>query len=226
MSVDGAPPLIVIGFEGVWGFVLSVCVVYPVAGMIPGADIGGVYESHADAWAMVSNSRNLQLACGAFFVTVTGYNALAVYVTRYLSAIWHAILDNFRPVTIWSTDLFIFYILLPDGTFGEAWTPGSPLQLCGLIVLFIGTFIYNGSIKLPEALVGARSYAPEEDDFQAVARTDSFLAVRTPKNMASPGLGSMSPLIRRNSMQRKQDRTAGTGEREPLKGSKQRAYEV
>lgn len=39
---------------------------------------------------------------------------MAVYVTKYLSAIWHAILDNFRPITIWGLDLLIFYVLLPN----------------------------------------------------------------------------------------------------------------
>jgi hypothetical protein len=38
---------------------------------------------------------------------------MAVYVTKYLSAIWHAILDNFRPITIWVLDLYIYYSLFP-----------------------------------------------------------------------------------------------------------------
>ena len=43
---------------------------------------------------------------------------MAVYVTKYLSAIWHAILDNFRPITIWVLDLYIYYSLFPGtGTF-------------------------------------------------------------------------------------------------------------
>ena len=37
----------------------------------------------------------------SFVVTVTIYNCMVVYVTKYLSAIWHAILDNFRPISIW-----------------------------------------------------------------------------------------------------------------------------
>lgn len=36
-----------------------------------------------------------------------------MYVTKYLSAIWHAILDNFRPITIWVLDLYIYYSLYP-----------------------------------------------------------------------------------------------------------------
>lgn len=51
----------------------------------------------------------------------------------YRSAIWHAILDNFRPVSVWGTDLLIFYVVT-GGSFGEAWTPYSWLQLFGMLV--------------------------------------------------------------------------------------------
>jgi len=62
------------------------------------------------------------------------YNCAAVYVTKYLSAIWHAILDNFRPITIWGLDLMIFYVFLPGSGFGEQWLSSSYLQLGGLVV--------------------------------------------------------------------------------------------
>lgn len=44
---------------------------------------------------------NKQALAVCFVLTVTMYNCAVVYVTKYLSAIWHAILDNFRPITIW-----------------------------------------------------------------------------------------------------------------------------
>ena len=51
----------------------------------------------------------------------------------YRSAIWHTILYNFRPVSVWGTDLLIFYVIT-GGSFGEAWTPYSWLQLFGTLV--------------------------------------------------------------------------------------------
>lgn len=41
---------------------------------------------------MISNSPSLQNLTLTFVITVTCYNCMAVYVTKYLSAIWHAIL--------------------------------------------------------------------------------------------------------------------------------------
>ena len=54
-----------------------------------------------------------------------------------LSSVWHAILDNFRPISIWATQLAIFS--LTDGAHGEAWTRASYAQLVGLVVMLLGT---------------------------------------------------------------------------------------
>lgn len=113
MKVDNAPPLVVIGMEGLWGTFLSLFFIYPIAYMLPGSD-NGSYESPMDAITMIQNSKMLQVFTITFVLTVTVYNCMAIYVTKYLSAIWHAILDNFRPVTIWGLDLAIFYVIAPN----------------------------------------------------------------------------------------------------------------
>ena len=100
MAVDNAPPLVVIGCEGIWGTILTIVLVYPIAYALPGVD-NGSFENPYDAIAMISNSPALKYLVTAFVLFVTIYNCMAVYVTKYLSAIWHAILDNFRPITIW-----------------------------------------------------------------------------------------------------------------------------
>ena len=40
-----------------------------------------------------------------------------VLVTYLLDAVWHAILDNFRPITVWVVDLAIYYCVSKN--FGE-----------------------------------------------------------------------------------------------------------
>lgn len=76
-----------------------------------------------------------------YFFTIFFYNLFAVLVTFMLSSVWHAILDNFRPITVWGTDLFIFYYINP--LFGETWTQFSYLQVAGMAILLYGTAIYN-----------------------------------------------------------------------------------
>lgn len=86
-----------------------------------------------------------------YFFAILFYNVLACLVTYMLDSVWHAILDNFRPATVWGTDMFIFYCV--TSAFGEPWNqPWSLLQLAGMAVLLYGTAIYNapnpGSVKL------------------------------------------------------------------------------
>eukprot|EP01031_Cornospumella_fuschlensis_P012780 gene12780-15620_t len=92
---------------------------------------------------MIQNNSLLATFVMFFVLTVTIYNCAAVYVTKYLSAIWHAILDNFRPITIWGVGLFIH---ASGSQYGEAWTDSSYLQLIALIILLFGTAVYNGNV--------------------------------------------------------------------------------
>ena len=63
-------------------------------------------------------------------------------VTLDMSSVWHSILDNFRPVTVWATDLFIFYAVT-QGRYGESWSIYSWVQLFGMLVLLYGTLVFN-----------------------------------------------------------------------------------
>jgi len=147
MSGDNpAPPWLLIGMEGLFGSMLTVLVVYPIAGMVPGAD-HGVFEDVENTFAQLSDSPSLVNLSILFCISVFVLNSFSVLVTFMLSSVWHAILDNFRPITIWATQLVIYS--LTDGAHGEAWTRGSYLQLLGLGVMLLGTAIYNGTIAVP-----------------------------------------------------------------------------
>lgn len=152
MTMDiPSPPLLLIGMEGLWGTLLCVTVVYPLAYYLPGDDHGS-YEDPFNTYEMFKNSKTIQNAFLIYFVVIFLYNFFAVLVTFLLNSVWHAILDNFRPITVWITDLFIFYFITSSGDFGEPWNKWSWLQVCGMMVLLYGTAVYNapnaGSIKL------------------------------------------------------------------------------
>lgn len=151
-SSGGFAPLIVVGMEGFWGLLFSVLFVLPLAANIPGNDCpinNGtcVYEDSIDTWEMLKNSNAIIFLTVAYVFIITGYNAAAVYVTFLLDSVWHAILDNFRPISVWMTQLVLFQLF--NGKLGEKWVTSSWLQLAGLIVLLLGTAVYNGNLKLP-----------------------------------------------------------------------------
>jgi hypothetical protein len=143
------PPLLLIGMEGLWGTVLCLFVIYPIAYYVPGPDHGS-FEHPYNTWVMFWSSSAIQQVFTIYFFSILMYNMLAVLVTFMLDSVWHAILDNFRPITVWGTDLFIYYYITV--ALGEQWTVWSYLQLMGMIVLLYGTAIYNapnpGSIRL------------------------------------------------------------------------------
>jgi predicted Na+-dependent transporter len=136
-----SPPLLLIGMEGLWGTILCVVFVYPLVYFLPGDDHGS-YENPFNTWHMFIHETHIQVAFAVYFVAIFGYNFFAVLVTYLLNSVWHAILDNFRPITVWMTDLFIFYVI--STSFGEQWTIYSWIQVAGMCVLLYGTAVYNG----------------------------------------------------------------------------------
>lgn len=150
MSMDiGAPPLLLVGMEGLWGTLICVTILYPIAYFSPGEDHGS-YENPFNTYAMIANSKAIQTMFIFYFFSILAYNILACLVTFMLNSVWHAILDNFRPITVWATSMYIYYEI--SNKFGEKWTSYSWLQLLGMMVLLYGTAVYNapnaGSIKL------------------------------------------------------------------------------
>ena len=175
MSGDNpAPPWLLIGMEGIFGTALTVAVVYPLAGFLPGTD-HGVLENFDNTLAQINDNPNILTLSAIFCLSVFVLNSFSVLVTFMLSAVWHAILDNFRPISIWAVQLLIYQ--LTDGEHGETWSNGSYLQLGGLAVMLLGTAIYNGSVKVPGL------------------PADDLLAKNAPN--ASPAL-ARSPLLTRN----------------------------
>lgn len=136
--------------EGLWGLLICVFILYPLAYYTPGSDHGS-FENPYNTYAMISNSADVQYMFLVYYFAILLYNILACLVTYMLDSVWHAILDNFRPATVWGVDMLIFYFF--SRAFGEPWNqPWSFLQLLGMFVLLYGTAIYNapnaGSIKL------------------------------------------------------------------------------
>jgi len=154
-----APPWLLIGVEGVCGTVLCTFVLYPLAYLLPGHDHGS-YESPANTMAMLANSPTCLGLSVLFCALVFTLNSFSVLVTFMMPSLWHAVLDNVRPIAIWFVQLVLFYLFSGSGL-GEAWTLASDVQLVGLALLLFGTAVYNGSIKLPgvyaESLVGLSS---------------------------------------------------------------------
>ena len=100
-----------------------------------------------------------------------------------MDAIWHAILDNFRPISVWGVDLIIFYALIGSTTtqYGEPWTEWSYLQLIGMLLLFLGTAIYNETI-LCTCCIPCVSLPPSPS-YWPLSLSSSFTFKKVPKGL-------------------------------------------
>ncbi|GMH57685.1 hypothetical protein TL16_g02446 [Triparma laevis f. inornata] len=156
MSGDNTPPLIVVGMEGLWGTLIMLCIMFPLAKRMPRND-NGCYEDFDDALVMIRNSDKLMLFTVLYVLCITGYNVCAIFITFLLESVWRSILENFRPIAIWGTDLILFYFVT-FGAFGEEWTKWSWLELGGMALLIYGTAVYNGSVRI------SGMYYPDEDE--------------------------------------------------------------
>lgn len=206
-----APPLLLIGMEGFWGTLLCLFICYPVAYLSPGPDHGS-YENPFNTWYMFTHNLGIQHVFVIYYCSIFFYNVLAILVTYTLNSVWHAILDNFRPITVWTSDLFIFYFI--STVFGESWTNWSYLQLAGLAVLLYGTAIYNapnaGSLELRGGWTNffldfSEEYdeIKEEEDAIPEEEKDKFVIVSsfaagTPIMTPRRAMRQPSPLTRSN----------------------------
>ena len=66
-----APPLLMIGMEGVWGTFLCVAILYPLAYYLPGDDHGS-YENFENTIAMIKNSTTIQIWFVVYFFVIFG----------------------------------------------------------------------------------------------------------------------------------------------------------
>ena len=143
-------------------------------------DVAGTLENLDNTLAQLNDNPDLIQLSVLFCASVFVLNSFSVLVTFLLSSVWHAILDNFRPISIWAAQLLIYY--LSDGTHGECLHKGSYLQLMGLFVMLLGTAIYNGSLSVP-------GLPPPDDLLATNAPTSSPALARSPllTRNASPG---------------------------------------
>lgn len=146
MDEERCSPMIVVGVEGVWGCLICLVFLFPLFSHLPGLDAGAM-ENINDSWVMVKNSPHVQFMICMLMISVAGYYILSMYLTSYLSGIWHAILDCFRSASVWATNVTMFYCF-GFMHYGEALSRYSFLQFGGLVCLLVGTLVYNGSLSL------------------------------------------------------------------------------
>lgn len=145
------PPLKVVGWEGVFGFITMGLLLWPLYFIRVGAPIGSgpdgrfedaidgftqIFGGQPDVWLVMWTLGNMcSIAC---------FNFAGVSVTAELSSTTRAVLDNLRIIFIWA------FFLIPFGDMlCEVRDEFHYLHPIGLIVLLVGIWFYNDIIIMP-----------------------------------------------------------------------------
>jgi len=147
MSDSSLHPLEVVGTEGVYGWLVTACVMMPLFSNLPGSDVGGVYENTGDSLMMVGRNGTLDFVLVLYLLGFWGLNALGMMVMKRLGAVFRSVSRNLQALFIWLIDMALFYGLgeggLGYGRVGEPWQGlGSWVQVLGFLVMSAGVLIY------------------------------------------------------------------------------------
>merc|ERR1719487_970251 len=93
------PAMQIVGFEGFWGVLMMMFIVYPILYITPGDDHGS-YESFADTVACISNSPQLMAVIAAYLFSCATFNATGIAITGALSAVHRMMMDASRTTVI------------------------------------------------------------------------------------------------------------------------------
>ncbi|XP_042860161.1 LOW QUALITY PROTEIN: solute carrier family 35 member F6-like [Penaeus japonicus] len=134
------PPLLVVGWEGLFGFltlsILLVPMYYIPGGMFSGNE-RGVMEDAIDAFVQLGNNGTLLLAFLLNVFSIAFFNFAGVSVTKELSATTRMVLDSVRTLVVWLASIAL------------QWQNFQYLQPVGFLVLVVGMMLYNDVVIFP-----------------------------------------------------------------------------
>uniref|UniRef100_A0A0R3RX94 TPT domain-containing protein n=1 Tax=Elaeophora elaphi TaxID=1147741 RepID=A0A0R3RX94_9BILA len=135
VSEFNAPPLLVVGLEGLFGLTILTFLLFPMYYIkVPSIFSTNPYHRLEDVfYAFREIKSNPWIGCALLLtmVSVAFFNFAGISVTKELSATTRMVLDSVRILLIW---------LVSIPFFGEHFIP---LQLLGFALLIFGMFVYN-----------------------------------------------------------------------------------
>lgn len=153
-------PLRVVGWEGVFGFCVTVIgqiILHFTVGISKGGRNG--YFDAREGYRQVFDNRLIAVSSILIMISIGGFNFFGLSVTRSISATSRSIIDTCRTLFIWIVSL------------GLGWENFKWLQVVGFSLLVYGTFLFNDLVRPPikalmpppeEARRRRRSLLPEE----------------------------------------------------------------
>ena len=143
-------PLKLVGWEGVFGFVVTFVGMIILHLAVGRTDAGrNGYFDMREGWREVTEYRTIAVTSVLIMISIGGFNFFGLSITRSVSATARSIIDTCRTLFIWIVSL------------GLGWESFKWLQIVGFALLVYGTFLFNNLIRPPlKACVPRRKAEP------------------------------------------------------------------
>ncbi|PTB35206.1 uncharacterized protein TrAFT101_011309 [Trichoderma asperellum] len=131
-------PLKVVGWEGIFGFVVTVAVMLVLHLAIGRTEAGRYgYFDATEGLRQMCNDSALLISSVIIMISIGGFNFFGLSVTRTVSATSRSTIDTCRTLFIWVVSL------------GLRWESFKWLQIVGFALLVYSTFLFNGIVQPP-----------------------------------------------------------------------------
>lgn len=131
-------PLKVVGWEGVFGFIvtlLGMIILHFAIGRTEKGRYG--YFDAKEGWKEITQYRSIGISSFLIMISIGGFNFFGLSVTKTVSATARSTIDTCRTLFIWVVSL------------GLGWETFKWLQILGFALLVYGTFLFNDIIRPP-----------------------------------------------------------------------------
>lgn len=131
-------PLIVVGWEGLFGFIVTMLgmgVLHLAIGRTEQGRYG--YFDAVEAWREITHYRAIAVSSVLIMISIGGFNFFGLSVTRSISATSRSTIDTCRTLFIWIVSLALH------------WETFKWLQILGFVLLVYGTFLFNDIVGHP-----------------------------------------------------------------------------
>ncbi|KAL7917422.1 hypothetical protein ACQKWADRAFT_306829 [Trichoderma austrokoningii] len=131
-------PLVVVGWEGIFGFVVTAVVMLVLHLAVGRTDAGRYgYFDAIEGLRQMCNDKALLISSVIIMISIGGFNFFGLSVTRTVSATSRSTIDTCRTLFIWVVSL------------GLRWESFKWLQIVGFALLVYSTFLFNGIVQPP-----------------------------------------------------------------------------
>ncbi|KAF2183240.1 MFS general substrate transporter [Zopfia rhizophila CBS 207.26] len=131
-------PIKVVGWEGVFGFLVTVIamVILHISVGVTKAGRYGYFDAKEGLWE-ITHYRSIAVSSVLIMISIGGFNFFGLSVTRTVSATSRSTIDTCRTLFIWIVSL------------GLGWETFKWLQVVGFALLVYGTFLFNDLVRPP-----------------------------------------------------------------------------